>query len=98
MATRKRKSRFVVVTTRDRGVFAGELANMDAKAGTCELKHVRNCLYWDATVKGFLGLAATGPVGKSRVGAQAPSMLVTAVTAIVDCTPDARKQWESAPW
>lgn len=91
----KNKERAVVLTTEYRGVFFGYADNTDGD--TVKLKRARNCLYWSADVKGFLGLAATGPSSTCRVG-PAADIELRKVTAIVECTPDAVKAWEKAPW
>jgi hypothetical protein len=96
VATKKKE--FVLVTTSSRGVFAGYLVAYDPKAGTVTMRNVRNCLYWGTEVRGFLGLAVVGPIGKSRVGALATELQLTGVTSVTACTPTARKQWEAAPW
>jgi len=62
----KAKERAVVVTTQHRGVFFGYATDTDAEI--IKLSKARNCLSWSADVKGFMGLAATGPNKSCRVG------------------------------
>ena len=88
--------RKVVVTTDKRGVFFGTLTH--AAGGNATLANARNCLYWSRAVKGFIGLAVTGPDEGSRVGPAAPEMELAGVTSITACTDAAAKQWEAAPW
>jgi len=45
-----------------------------------------------------VGLAVTGPLKGSRVSKACPRMIVPHVTSILECTDDARKLWEDAPW
>lgn len=90
------KLRPVVVTTAHRGVFFGYAANTSGK--TITLKRARNCIYWTAAVKGFIGLAATGPLEGCRVGPQAVMIELRDITAVLTCTPEAVKAWEGAPW
>ena len=85
----------VVVTTSHRGVFFGYFKSK--VGGTVVLKDARNCLYWSRDVKGFLGLAATGPSKECRVGPKVDIELAD-VTCIAQCTEDAVKAWESEPW
>lgn len=85
----------VVVITAHHGVFFGYAEKTDGDI--VELKSARNCLYWDAIVKGFLGLASVGPIGKSRVGPPADIELRD-IICVALCTDEAVKVWESAPW
>lgn len=89
------KERAVVVTTKHRGVFFGYAKNTDGD--TINLRSGRNCLYWDRAVKGFIGLATTGPIADSRVG-PAADIEVREITSVAECTTEAVKIWESAPW
>lgn len=87
---------YVVVTTARRGVFGGVLKSRDGDEVT--LTDARVCVHWSSQTRGFIGLAATGPLDGSRVSAAAPQMVVCAVTSIVECTDDARARWEAGPW
>jgi hypothetical protein len=95
MATRKRVERAVLVTTAHRGVFFGWAIETDG--AIVKLRAARNCLYWSADVKGFLGLAATGPTRDCRIGPPA-DLELRDVTSIAACTPAAIKAWEGAVW
>ena len=90
-----RAGRPVLVTTAHRGVFFGYAAKTDGE--TIALKAARLCLYWSADVKGFMGLASTGPTALCRIGPAADISLrnITAVLAVTDV---ARAAWEGAPW
>lgn len=85
----------VLVTTAYRGVFFGYATETDGEI--VRLKRARLCLYWSSDVKGFMGLAATGPSKSCRVGPPADIDL-RAITAVVAVTPAAVAQWEKAPW
>lgn len=87
--------RAVVVTTAHRGVFFGYAK--DTSGDTIKLRAGRNCIYWSAAVRGFAGLAATGPDKESRVG-PAADMEIRAITAVLEATPDAIAAWERGPW
>jgi len=85
----------VLVTTEHRGVFFGYAINTNGK--TIALKNARSCIYWSASVKGFLGLAATGPDSQCRIGPRA-DLTLRAITSVAEVTPDAVEAWEVAPW
>jgi len=94
MAT-KAKERAVLVTTTHRGVFFGYAKKTDGNV--IALRAARNCVYWPAGNKGFLGLASMGPQSGARVG-PAADIEVRDITCVAECTPEAVKAWESAPW
>jgi hypothetical protein len=85
----------VLVTTEHRGVFFGYASVTDGE--TITLKNARNCIYWSPSVKGFLGLAATGPDSQCRIGPRA-DITLRAITAVAEVTPAAVEAWEKAPW
>ena len=88
-------ARPVMVTTAHRGVFFGYARETDGEQIT--LTRGRLCLYWSADVKGFMGLAATGPSESCRVGPPADITLRN-ITAVLAVTPEAVEAWEKAPW
>ena len=94
----------VVVTTKHRGVFFGCLEDETGDKVTLTtgdkvtLTGARCCVYWSAGTRGFMGLAATGPASGSRVTSAAPKIDLYGVTAVVECSPEAVKAWEAAPW
>lgn len=57
----------------------------------------RNCIYWPTENKGFMGLAAMGPVKGARVG-PAADISLRDITSVMECTPEATQAWEHAPW
>lgn len=91
----RKKERAVVVTTSHRGVFFGYASEVDGE--TIKLSRARNCIYWPVENKGFMGLAAMGPVKGARVG-PAADITLRDITSVMECTDDAMKAWESAPW
>ena len=95
MAKRQAQRRPVVVTTAHRGVFFGYAEQTDGEQ--IALKDARLCLYWSADVKGFMGLAATGPSQSCRVG-PAADITLRDITAVLECTPEAVTAWQAAPW
>lgn len=90
------KLRPVLVTTSHRGVFFGYAA--DTSGQTVTLKKCRNVVYWTSDLRGFLGLAVTGPTAKSKVGPAAPTSELRDVTSVTDCEPAAVAAFEAAPW
>lgn len=86
----------VLVTTAQRGVFFGYATDVDGE--TITLTRARNCLYWSADVKGFIGLCTTGPTVKCRIGPAAESIQLRNITSVGAVSEAAVKAWESAPW
>lgn len=87
--------RAVVVTTQHRGVFFGYASEVDGEI--IKLRDARNCIYWSSDVKGFMGLAATGPNKSCKIG-PAANISLRDITGVIECTPDAVTAWENAPW
>jgi hypothetical protein len=87
--------RAVLVTTEHRGVFFGYTT--DTTGDIINLRAARNCIYWPAEQKGFLGLASTGPLKGSRIG-PAADLELRKITSVAACTPEAVEAWEKAPW
>lgn len=95
MKTKKSNERAVIVTTEHRGVFFGYANKIDGE--TIELKDARLCVYWSSDVKGFMGLANSGPTKSCRIGPKA-TIVLRKITAVVHVTLEAAAAWESAPW
>ena len=87
--------RAVLVTTEHRGVFFGYA--LDTSGDIINLRAARNCIYWPAENKGFMGLAAMGPLDGARIG-PAADIELRKITAVVACTSEAVEAWEKAPW
>ena len=92
---RNKKERAVVVTTEHRGVFFGYAIDVDGEI--IKLRAARNCIYWSADVRGFMGLAATGPNKNCKIGPSADISL-RKITSVMECTSEATTAWENAPW
>ena len=92
---KKTAQRAVLVTTEHRGVFFGYADKTEGK--TIKLSRARNCVYWSADVKGFLGLATGGPTKSCRIGPPADIELRN-ITCVAEVTEVAVKAWELAPW
>jgi hypothetical protein len=91
------KKRAVMVTTQHRGVFFGYV-KAPLKNGAVTITDARNCLYWSADMKGFMGLAANGPSKSCRVGPAVPAITLTGVTSVSEVSADAETKWTNAPW
>lgn len=89
------KERAVLITTTHKGVFFGYASATDGEI--IKLRAARNCIYWSTDVRGFMGLAATGPTQSCRIG-PAADVELRGITSVVECTPDAVTAWESSPW
>ena len=89
-------SKMVVVTTKHRGVFYGQL-DSEITPESVELINCRNCLRW-GKANGFIGLAANGPGPGHRVGPAAPRITLHDITAVVECSDEAIKAWDAATW
>ena len=87
----------VVVTTEHRGVFFGYMPESKVNDDIIALRAARNCCIWSSDVRGFMGLAATGPSKSCRVG-PAADISLRAITSVMKCEPEAVKAWEDAPW
>ena len=93
--TKKNGEKAVLVTTKHRGVFFGYAKDVDGEI--VKLRRARNCIYWPANQKGFLGLAAQGPIDGARIG-PAANIELRGITCVAECTREAIEAWEKAPW
>ena len=87
----------VMVCTEYRGVFFGYMEE-GPKDGSITIKQAHNCVYWSSDVRGFMGLAATGPTQNCKVGPAVPSITLSKVTAVIEVSPQAAEKWKMAPW
>lgn len=86
----------VIACTEHRGVFFGYTE--DPMAEPMVVHNMRNCVYWSADVKGFLGLTVTGPTAGCRIGPASKKVILKNITSVSECSPEAVKAWEEAPW
>lgn len=89
------KQRAVLVTTAHRGVFFGYATKTDGE--TIKLSKARMCIHWTADLRGFMGLAASGPNNSCRIG-PAADIELRDITSVTEVSPEATKAWEAAPW
>ena len=94
----KKSPKAVVVTTENRGVFFGYIVDDSQAPAQITLSQCRNALYWPQSVKGFLGLASSGPSAGSRIGPVATESTLYRLTSITTCTPEAVSAWEAGQW
>lgn len=87
----------VVVQCSNGGMYFGYLVGA-ASDESVVLSDCRNCLRWDASVKGYVGLAVTGPSRACFVGPASPEMTLFGIESVMTCTSAAIAAWESAPW
>jgi len=93
------KQMVVITTDKDRrGVFFGELESYDADKQYAVLKDAQLAVYWSAATKGVLGLAAHGPQKGSRISPIIPRIELNGVTAKMDASDEAVKQWRKQLW
>lgn len=91
----KNKERPVLVTTAHRGVFFGYAQDTDGT--TIMLRRARLCVSWSADIRGFMGLAVTGPNKSCRIGPPA-DITLRDITSVCEVTPEAVEHWEKGPW
>jgi hypothetical protein len=86
----------VLVTTLHRGVFFGFAEEEKLSGRSIELADCRNCIFWDSSIGGFLGLASVGPNAKCKIGTQAESVLLHDVTSVSRVSEQAVQAWKAA--
>jgi hypothetical protein len=92
------KDKFVLVTTKEKGVFAGTLKEHDKENETCILKNAKMCVYWNESIKGVLGLANTGPNDECRITPNVLTLYLNGITSITECSENAKIQWDKELW
>ena len=90
------QKRFVIVGNQSYGLYYGETDASDreiAETKSVRLENCRHIAHWRGKTGGITSLAAYGPCGpkvrESRIGAPAPSSLLTGIVNVFDCTPEA---------
>jgi len=94
----KNKIVAVVVTTEHKGVFFGYGDTALSADKTITITQARMCVHWSESTRGVLGLAATGPDNNCRITPSVPSLTLSGVTSIMECSEAAAKAWEVGPW
>lgn len=85
----------VLVTTEFRGVFFGYVRDGKKLPAEVTLTDVRNCIYWDSELGGFLGLSTLGPNSACRIGTKADQLTLYKVTSISPVTKEAEQKWNN---
>lgn len=100
MATKTQKP--FLVTTAHRGVFFGygdgKVTESASGKTSIMISRARNCVYWPSDIRGFLGLATSGPGKGSKVGPAVESLELFDITSVSECSPEATTNWENAQW
>lgn len=85
-----------IITTKHRGVFAGEIADdQDLAATAMPLKGARMAIRF-GTTRGLLQLAETGPTATSKISAPADIPMLHDITAVFAITDEAWSKWQAA--
>ena len=84
----------VLVTTKFRGVFFGYIKDDSKLPEEITLTDVRNCRYWSADIKGFLGLASLGPSSDCKIGKKVSQVTLWKITSVSHVEKEAIKKWE----
>lgn len=86
-----------LITTKHRGVFAGEITNESDDGRTITIANARNCVAWRG-MRGVFALASEGPNDQCRIGAKVDEIRLFDVTSVTPVSEAAWKRWEDAPW
>lgn len=81
--------RYVLVTTKHRGVFVGTL-KIDRAPESVTLTDVRMAIRW-GTTDGLLELTETGPTHATKMSKTAPTATLYDITGVFDVTPAAEE-------
>ena len=92
------KLKAVVVTTEWRGVFFGYVVDDSELPTKIILRDARNCVWWSQSIKGVLGLAASGPDANCKIGPRVPIADLWKITGVFGCSEAATAAWEAEPW
>lgn len=90
----------VLITTDSskRGVFSGLISPDDIEKETLTVEEMRMAVYWSQDMKGVLGLASMGPSKTCRISKAVKRATISGVTAVVELSDEAYKNWQKEPW
>lgn len=91
----KTAERAVIVTTAHKGVFFGYAK--ETSGSTIALRAARLCVYWSADLRGFMGLASSGPNANCKIG-PAADIEVRDITSVVEVSSEATAKWKKGFW
>lgn len=86
----------VLVTTEFRGVFFGYVKNDKKLPEEITLTECRNCIYWSASIGGFLGLASKGPDSTCKIGSKVKEITLYKITSVTSVEEKAVELWNKA--
>lgn len=100
MSENQNQRRKVIIGSGSYGLYYGEMEASDAEVVATKAVRLFNCRHvrvWYGGTGGITSLAAWGPkAGRdNRIGAPAPSALITNVVNIYDVTPEAAAAFEA---
>lgn len=101
MKKQKATEKVAVLLTTDqakRGVFMGLIDPQDMDKENIVAEEVRMAVYWSEDMKGVLGLASMGPSKDCRISRATTRALIKGVTAVVELSDEALKNWRLEPW
>jgi Ser/Thr protein kinase RdoA (MazF antagonist) len=81
-----------------RGVFMGFIDPDDAFKESIVAYDIMMCVYWSSEMHGVLGLASDGPNENCRISPAAKKAIIHGVTAVIEITEKALKNWQKQPW
>ena len=96
-----KENKIAVLITTDsskRGVFAGLIDPSDCEKETLTAEELRMCVYWSADMRGVLGLASKGPSSTCKISPAVKKATLRGVTAIIELSEEALKNWRKEPW
>ena len=99
--TKKTSDKIPCLITTDnakRGVFMGYINPDDADQEIIEAEEIRMAVYWSKDMKGVMGLATMGPSNTCRISKAVPKAIIKGVTAVMELTKEAEKNWKKEPW
>ena len=86
----------VLITTKHRGVFAGEIPDdQDLSVQAMPLKNARMAIRF-GTTKGLMQLCETGPTDNSKISAPADIPMLHDITAVFAITEEAWGKWQTS--
>lgn len=85
----------VLITTEYRAVVFGYIKDDKKLPAEITLTGARLGIWWEGCGS-FMGLAATGPNSKCRIGARIDEITFYKITSVTTVSPEAEKAWESA--
>ncbi len=80
-----------------RAVIVGNVKALPTKGDPVRLTRARMVLYWARECGGLLGLAASGPKGKTRITAEVSTLVETVWQECVAVSPAAAKEIDKWP-